>query len=193
MNPRPITRRRFGGGLLALGGAAVAGCLGDGGDQGDGSTDTVDPALRLDGTVLSSAHPVELVEPGAEVENHATGDDMIANLHWHGDETTHWHRAPLEVPRGDARTVWVRFVDADYETVPVGAGEPYEIDTTLTDASPEGFLEFEQDGDLAEFSGESTGRGELVFALVRDGEVAWEAPAIEVTVGDPDEADALAR
>lgn len=190
----PITRRRFGG-MLAAGAAVVAGCLVDDGDGPAEATETVDPGLRIDGRALSDAHPIELVRPDVEIEGRqATGDEFVVNVHWHGDrESSHWHRAPVEVRRGESRTLRVRFVDDDLEELPLGSDEEYQADLSLTEDSPDGFLGFDLDGDLVTFHGESPDEGEVVFELLQDGEPRWEAPPLPVEVVAPDADGALGR
>lgn len=187
---RGATRREFVGGVAATGFALVAGCVG-GGDEDDDETDTdgtgpddePHPELVVDGRALNSAFPLELVEPDADVEGHATGEELIANVQWHeNDRHSHWHRAPLSVPSGGTRRARVRFVDSNVEEIPVGAGGEFGVDVSLDEASPENFLAIEVDDDVLELTGEAPGDGKLVFDLLREGEPVWTAPPLDVEV-----------
>lgn len=193
---RGIARRRFVGAVAAAAVAPAAGCVGGGDEDGhddhdDHDHDTDDagdgdephPDLVVDGRSLSDAFPLELVEPDAEVEGHATGRDLVAHVQWHEDELfNHWHHSPLSVPAGGSRRVRVRFVDSDLESIPLGDDGPFGVDVSLVDASPEGFLSMAVDGDLLELTGEEPGEGELVFDLLHEGESAWTSPPLEVVV-----------
>ena len=180
-------RRRFLGGLFGLGAALVAGCLGDNGDDHESEAESEpDPELVVNGHVLSSAFPVELVEPDAtDFDGQANLEEVVAHLHWHGDEDlTHWHFTPLEVPEGERRTVRIRFVDENHETLPIGADEPFHAAVELVEESPEGFLEFDLDEEMLELEGNAVGSGQLQFELRHDDESVWEAPPVDTEVID---------
>lgn len=178
------SRRAFASGLATAVVALMAGCVGGGSEQTETAEGTPNPRLQVGDRALSSAFPIELVEPDAgEIEGHARGDARIGSVHWHEDERhTHWHFGPLEVPRSGEREVRVRFVDSDLEAVPLGDGEPFGADVFLAAADPEGFLSIEQDGGQITLVGEAVGEGRLGFELRHDGDVAWEAPKLDVAV-----------
>ena len=180
-------RRRFLGGVLGLGATLVAGCLGDDGDDQDSEPDSEpDPDLVVNGRALSSAFPVELVEPDAtDFDGQANLEVVAAQLHWHGgDDLSHWHFSPLEVPESERRTVRIRFVDENYETLPIGAGEPFHATVELVEESPDGFIEFDLDEDMLELDGQAVGSGQLRFELWHDDEPVWEAPPLDTEVID---------
>ena len=162
----------------------LAGCTGGGSERTETAEEPANPRLRVGDRALSSAFPVELVEPDAgNIDAPAHGDARIGSVHWHEDERhTHWHFGPLEVPRGGTREVRIRYLDQDLETVPVGDGEPYRVDVSVVSASPEGLLSVEQDGDRIILDGEAVGDGRLGLELRCNGELAWEAPELEVAV-----------
>lgn len=178
-------RRQFVGGLVGVGITLGAGCLGSGTtDDEDDAESEPDPDLVVGDQVLSSAFPVELVEPDAtDLEKQANVEDVVAHLHWHG-EWSHWHFAPLEVTEGEQRTVRVRFVDENYETLPIGADERFQARVELVEESPEGFLEFDLDDVLLELEGRAVGTGQLGFQLWRNDEPVWEALPLDTEVVD---------
>jgi hypothetical protein len=178
------SRRAFTGGLATVAVSLVAGCVGGGSEQTETAEGTPNPRLQVGDRALSSAFPIELVEPDAgEIEGHARGDARIGSVHWHENERhTHWHFGPLEVPRDGEREVRVRFVDSDLEAIPLGDGEPFGADVFLAAADPEGFLSIEQAGGRITLAGEAVGEGRLGFELRYDGDVAWEAPELQTAV-----------
>lgn len=178
------TRRQFAHGLVAGGAVLLAGCSDD--EEPPEEAEELDPALDVNGRRLSSAFPIELVEPDTdEIDGHASGDDRIASVHWHGDDGhSHWHFGPLEIPHEATREVRVRFPDDSSGEIRVGADEPYGMNVILADEPPEGFLDFEQDDALIDFYGENLGEGGLVVELLREDEVVWESPRLPVEVTD---------
>ena len=200
----PASRRRVLGAATVVGAGLLAGCAGylDGaaGDDeaGPGEADAEDghddhpEALRLNGRALSTAFPVELVHPDARgIRGHASSGELVANVHWHEhDAHSHWHFQPLEVPAGGTRPVRIRFVDRDFEELSLGADEPYTVSIQLVEADPGGFLSWNVDGDVIEFTGDSVGEGKLVFELLADdGEAVWSTPELEVEVLEEFEED----
>ena len=181
-------RRRFLGGLFGLGATLVAGCLGNGGGDGaDQESEAESEAdLVVNGRALSSAFPLELVEPDAtDFDGQANLEVVVAHVHWHGDDDlTHWHFAPLEVPEGERRAVQIRFVDENHETLPIGAGEPFEAGVELVEGPPEGFLGFDLDENVLELEGQALGSGQLRFELCHDDEPVWEALPLDTEVID---------
>ena len=181
-------RRQFVGGLVGFGITFAAGCLGGGSggtDDEDDSESEPDPELVVRDRVLSSAFPVELLEPGvnvADMESQANLEDVVVHLHWHGD-WSHWHFAPLEIPEGERRTARVRFVDENYETLPIGAGEPFHVEVELVEGPGE-FIEFDLDEDMLELEGQAVGSGQLRFELCHDDEPVWEALPLDTEVID---------
>lgn len=87
------TRRR----LLKTGVAiptvlSIAGCSGDDepdSPDADETADDPDPELRINGRFLSSAFPIEFVEPDFEETTGFGGDARIVYIHWHGRELSH--------------------------------------------------------------------------------------------------------
>lgn len=173
--------------MVGLGTVGLAGCLDggpgdegpqdtDGGSNGDSdrSLDDVDPALRVNDRALSSAFPVELLDPD-------TGD-VVANVHWHG-EYSHWHFAPLEVPYDERRSLQVRVVDHDRDEIPLGEDQAYRVTVHRTEQTPEDLLEIEVDGETLEVYGTTRGEGKLLVRLWYDDEDVWLSPPLPTNVG----------
>lgn len=172
----------------------VLGCIGaDGDDDTDDDTDAngADNAgVDIGGRSLHLRRPLELVEPDATIgSGFAASSEHLTYIHGHGEtNASHWHFAPIEVRRGRDRTVRTRYLDATSEEVPVGPDEEYRSTVELVDPSPEGFLAVATDADLVTLTGESIGEGALRFSLWRDDNVVWQAPLLDVTVLDSDDA-----
>ena len=174
--------------LLGTGGTAVAafvaGCLGVGsGDEpaDEAEPDDPDPDLRINGRFLSSAFPLEFVEPGFEPRTGFAGDVRIAYIHWHGADISHWHQSPLELTPGETRTGLTRFLLEGAEAIPLGADGEFSQSVEPT-AESEPSLETAVDGDRVEITAADAGEAELRFELLVDGERRWVAPPLPVEI-----------
>jgi hypothetical protein len=196
---RPVKRRRFICAAASGFGGGVAGCLGserpqegdshehDDHKHGDREADNeeVDPALRIGGTVLSDAFPIELVEPDVEpFEGYATDEQRVANVHWHGSEISHWHFQPVAVPLGGTRRVRTRFVDQNDRELQLGRSGAYRQSVHTADGTVEDLVSIGVEGAHVTFSGGSTGIGRVFFQLHDgNGETAgWTSPELEIEV-----------
>lgn len=188
MSPNTKTRRetlRLGTAVAAV--VAVAGCLdseAEGPDDGEAAADEGDPALEINGRFLSSAFPIEFVETDFEAMTGFAGDARLAYVHWHGEDDSHWHQAPLEIAAGGTRSGRTRFLEEGAEEIPIGPGETFTQDVYPTEETAEGVLATEVDGGTVEITaeGESASEGELVFELLADGEIRWRSPPIPVEI-----------
>lgn len=167
-----LGRRRFVR-SAALGGVLIAGCSTRDDDEEPDEPDDVDPGLRLNGEALHSGFPLELVDPGSGA--------LQVSVHWHG-EFSHWHFGPLEVPRGDTRTVEAVFNDRDQEPIPLGPDETHRLSIRRTEDTEAELLDVAVDGATVDLHGGSGGDGELLFQLERAGETAWMSPPLPVVV-----------
>jgi len=170
-------RRRFLAATLAVGSAAVAGCVGDDGggdDDGDETEEEIHPDLRLDGTALSSTFPVELVEVGS--------NDQVVVIHWHGDNR-HWHRQPLELAPDSSRSFRVIAVDRDRAEIPLGEGETYQLGISRGEETPADLVDVEIVDDIVTIHAGSAGDGLLFVELHHDGERAFLSPPLRTVVG----------
>ena len=179
--PRPIpsqsrlTRRGFAAAILGAGIAGAAGCLeAEEPDPDDAGGDDVDPDLRINDTALDSSFPLELLDPDSE--------QMIANVHWH-DEFSHWHFGPLEVPYDRTRPVQARFNDRDYDPIPLGPDETYQLGVFRTEDTSADLLEVSVERAITEIAGVSRGEGALVFQLESADTAVWISPPLHVAVG----------
>ena len=200
-------RRLLQGGAVGLGGG-IAGCItqNDGGDgdrdhdhnhdhdhdhdhdadsAGSSSENGIDPALQLNGTGLSDAFPIELVESDIEpFEGYATPEQRVANVHWHGEDLSHWHFQPVELPVDGRRRVRTRFVDRNDREIPIGPDETYFQSVRTTGETTEGSVSIAVNGAYVTFFGEATGIARVVFRLhdVDDETVRWTSPELELRV-----------
>ncbi len=188
MSPNTKTRRE----TLRLGATvatavAVAGCLGseaESPDDEEETTDEGDPALEINGRFLSSAFPIEFVETDFEATTGFAGDARIAYVHWHDEDDSHWHQAPLEIDAGGSRAGRTRFLEEGAEEIPIGPGETFTQDVYPTEGTAEGVLAAAVDGGIVEITaeGESGTEGELVFELLADDETRWRSPLLPVEI-----------
>ena len=180
----PLTRRS----LLAAGAAglvgATAGCS-DSGDEPDDPPDDgdePDPDLRVNGRFLSSAFPIEFVEPDFEETTGFAGDARIAYVHWHGADSSHWHQSPLELVAGEPRAGRTRFLIEGADAVSLGPDEPFSQSVGSTGDTPPGLLTTTADGDRVEVVASEPGEGALSFELRAGGERRWRSPPLPVEV-----------
>lgn len=180
---------------LLLGAAVVssglAGCLEDalgGGDDENGiesdsgRNDSSDGSDDGDRT-LNPVNPVELVVPTVEPrDGFVRSDELVANVHGHNGDA-HWHQAPLEVAPREERTVRVRFLDEERSEFPIADDDRYRLRASVSEATPDGLLDLEVDGDFLTVRGRERGQGGITVALVEEGELLWESVPIEVVVG----------
>ena len=182
--PSHISRRT----LFGTGGAAVAalaaGCLGSGfgGEPTDDDPDDEsDPDLRINGRFLSSAFPIEFVDPDFEGGTGFAGDARIAYVHWHGAEISHWHQSPLELTPDETRTGRTRFLLEGADAIPLGPDEEFSQSVEPVRAS-EALLETAVDGGRVQITAVAAGEAELEFELRSDGERRWTAPPLPVEI-----------
>lgn len=192
MNPNTGTRRE----ALLLGSTvaasvAIGGCLGGGDPDGTEGTDghdeqpaESDPELEINGGFLSSAFPIEFVEPDFEAVTGFAGDARIAYVHWHGDGHSHWHQAPLEIDAGETRSGRTRFLEESAEEIPLGPDETFTQSVSPGEKTPDDLLTTAVDGGIVEIAaeGESGSEGELVFELLADEGTRWRSPPLPVEI-----------
>lgn len=187
MNADWMTRRR----LLRTGSAVAAtvpisGCLGapeaDTPDDQDGDDTERDPDLKINGRFLSSAFPIELVEPDFEQTTGFGGDARLTYIHWHGEDLSHWHQSPLELTVGETLSARTRFLAEGAEEIPLGAGEAYSQAVRATDETPVDLLSTTVNDGIVDIEAKNSGGGELVFELRADEERRWESPPLPVEI-----------
>lgn len=181
----PLDRRT----LLASGGStavlAIAGCLDSSPDSvtpsNDGGEDP-DPNLEIGDRYLTSAFPIEFVEPDFEEPTGFAGDARIVYVHWHGPDLSHWHQSPLEVAVGETVVGRTRFLLDGAEEIPLGPGAEFEQTVRPEPGSPESLLSVTVDADHVEITGEVVGETALRFELWSDGDRRWRAPPLPVEI-----------
>lgn len=179
------TRRRVISGVGAAAIVGLAGCLGteDGGgdsdDETEDETEEIDPQLQLDGTTLTDSFPIQLED--------ATSGDVVGEVHWHGDEFSHWHFQPLAVPLEEWRNVRAKFLNRDLEPIPLGEDEQYRLEMTRTEDTPKELVDVDITGNLVNLFGASAGTGQVLFHLVTDEERVLSSPLLEVEVAGSDD------
>lgn len=181
-----MTRRQ----IITAGGVAIAaglaGCLGSDSNQTDGAeTTTAEPpeSLRVGDRALSSAFPVELVDPGADltdIESHVTGAALVAHVQYHDPREggSHWHFDPLMVPLGETRRLRARFVYSDYSAVPLGSDSRYQLRVTTPSDANTGILSVTVEEDIVSLTGDTEGTTERIFEL-------WDTTTESVSVATP--------
>lgn len=170
------TRRGLLGTISSVGVVGLAGCLGGGEDSDEEPTptETIHPKLRVGDKALTDVFPIQLVD--AEI------DDVVGEVHWHGDDFSHWHFQPLEVPLDGFRNVRANFRDRSREPIPLGEDETYHLEVVPSDGTDGEFVDVEVTGNLINFEGVATGTGTFVFHLVDGGERVFTSPLLEVEV-----------
>jgi hypothetical protein len=184
----PLTRRH----LLGVGGTAAAalaaGCSGLGGGSADAGTGEgtdepdPDPNLRVGDRYLSSAFPIEFVEPDFETRTGVARGARLTYIHWHGPEDSHWHQSPLEIATGETRAGRTRFLLDGAEEIPLGPDSEFSQRVEPTDGTPDGLLTVAVDGGRVEIAGNETGTGELRFELLSGGDSLWGSPPLPVEI-----------
>ncbi|GAB3026619.1 hypothetical protein GCM10025298_13490 [Natronobiforma cellulositropha] len=107
-------------------------------------------------------------------------DEAVADAHY-----GHWHGSLPAVPLGSHVSLGAVFTDSD--------GVAFSLEGAYAfDARAEGgsdVLEIDSHGDHVHLRGVESGTTLVVFELREDGSVVWEAPPLEVAVGEADGAD----
>ncbi len=102
-------------------------------------------------------------------------DSVIAYIH--GD---HWHSSPLILEEdGDHLSLGFRFLDGDDEEVHLHLGDDDEV---TIHAHDDGIVDIDHHGDHIHLHGVGEGETELHIELLRDGEVVYTAPDLNVLV-----------
>ena len=181
--------------LLEIGGtsaiALAAGCFALDGESADDhgnddhahdEDDDRDPHLRIDDRYLSSAFPIELVDPEFEEPSEFGGDARIVYVHWHGDDHSHWHQSPLELTAGETRVGRTRFLLEGPEELSIGPNETFRQEVRPADGTPDELVAIAIDADNVEFTATDAGEGELLFELWADDERRWRSPPLPVEI-----------
>jgi hypothetical protein len=173
-----LTRRK----MLATGGIAlVAGCISSEEEEETPENDDReerDPDLRIGERFLSSAFPIELVEPDFEPRTGFADDARITYVHWHGKENSHWHQSPLSLSVGETRAGRTRFLVEGAEEISLGPEEAFS-QTVVPADDP---VTVAVDAGQVTFSGATPGETEVRFELRAEGELRWESPPLPVEV-----------
>lgn len=152
-------------------GTFLSGCLGD--DEPEESDDTGRQGPMLGDRELSSAFPIIL-------EDSATGD-RVADVHFHGENESHWHRQPLTVPVADERVLVVILSDANQEEIELGESSEYSLQY-IPDEGDESILTATVDGNELTLKGLEVGRARPRLAIEAPGGDRWETPNMLVDV-----------
>ncbi len=167
------SRRQFLAGV-AVGTLALAGCLsGDDDDESDDVPDDIDPNLVLNGVVLNSAFPLQLINPDT--------NERLADVHYH-PEFRHWHAMPLSIPYDEAFGLEVRVEDTNRDPISLGEDGELQVEVEPSDGTPNRLVDIEINGEHIELYGNDVGDGNFDFRLLKDGDVAWEAPPLQISV-----------
>ncbi len=158
----------------------LAGCLGgddappDDADDESEETDVDEgPRIELNGITLASAFPIRFVD----VET----DEVLGDLHYHGETFSHWHGVPLRIPADSSKTIDILLTDENGDRVPVGETD-ITVDLPVAEDSPRGVVAIDIEDDRVTFTAESRATTELVLQLLNDGEIQYETPDVPVVV-----------
>ena len=169
---------------------ALAGCLGgadddeddgvttDAGgrddDDGDGDTTGAD-GPQLNGLVLDSGFPVQLIDPET--------DERVADVHYHdSDDFSHWHNMPLSIPEGEHTRLEVRVLDSEGEDVSLGDDGQLQFAFEPTSDTPHSLIDIETDGRHLFLSPTRFGDGIYEIIFSKDGAEVWTSPALEISI-----------
>jgi len=144
--------------LLAL--PALAGCEGD--------AQTADDHYDQDHSHHEEITIFEVID--------RSEDEVTAYVH-----VDHWHGSLPEVEEGDNISLGA-YIEEDDEKVELD-GDHHALGVDLAPGAEEGIVSFDLHGDHVHIIGEKEGTTEVVFQFLHDGEVDYETPPIEVTVG----------
>lgn len=173
-----ITRRALLG-TISTATFALAGCLGgetrDDSADDDEETDKQRDGIQLNGITLDSAFPIRLRD--------ADGNERLGEVHYHGDEITHWHGMPLEVPHEDSLTVTLVVSAEGGEAISLGDEHDASATIDVVEGRPRNVVSVDVDGSQLVFRGRSSGSTELLLSLHVDGVEAYTAPELSVVVG----------
>ena len=115
-----------------------------------------------------------------EILNRRNDEDITAYVdgdHWHGSLPN------IEVGSNLSLGAYIESSDGRHrELDSEGAHNGFKV--RLDEGAEEGIVEFVQHGDHVHINGVSEGTTEVVFSWTHDGEVRYETPPMEVSVGD---------
>lgn len=151
-------------------------------DDEDANDDDRDPDLRIDDRYLSSAFPIEFVEPDFEDSTGFASDARLVYIHWHGRDNSHWHQSPLELAVGETRAGRTRFLLEGAEELPLGPAETFTQAMQSAEGTPDDFVSTEISADRVEITGADAGEGELVFEVWAGEERRWVSPPLPVEI-----------
>ena len=152
-------------------------------ESGSEATDERDPDLEIDGRYLSSAFPIELVEPDFEASSGFGGDARLTYVHWHGAEISHWHQSPLEMAAGEELSGRTRFLEEGATEVPLDDGSAYFQKVDQTAETPDGVVSVSVDGGNVDIEAAGDGEAAIAFELWTDEGRQWRSPPLPIEVG----------
>lgn len=141
-----------------------------------------DPDLRIGDRYLSSAFPLELVEPEFDETAEFGGDSRIVYVHWHGTDISHWHQSPLELTAGETRVGRTRFLLEGPTELSIGPNESFSQTVRAVDGTADGLVTIETDADHVDLTATDTGEVELVFELWAGDDRRWVSPPLPVEI-----------
>ncbi|TYL38399.1 hypothetical protein CV102_11345 [Natronococcus pandeyae] len=187
---RSSTRRGVLAASSSLATLCLAGCLDDGSDGGESDDDDgLDD--RLDDDIEEEDFDDDLSDEFDEGDHEVDvselllydreSDEQVANAH-----AGHWHYEtetgglPVLEPGSaiELETVFTK----DGEELPLGADEASRLEVSFADDAPADVVSIDAQPDYASLTGEEAGETAVVFQLVEDDEIVWEAPPIDAFV-----------
>jgi zinc transport system substrate-binding protein len=148
-------------------------------ESGDHEPDDREDAERYDGD------PAEVEVATFEIYDRRTSEEVG---YWH-NEVDHWHGGVPDVAVDGHVAIDGYVEDEAGKVLPLGAGEPFELNARIPDGASEDPIEIESRGDHIEFHGVEEGRTMVVFELLADGEVIWDTSADNLSVAVVEETE----
>ena len=157
-----IDRRSAIIGLATLG----AGCLGDDTDDDPNGSNRQGP--QINGREFDSAFPLVLSKDG----------ETVADVHYHPDGNSHWHKQPLELAVDEPRELEATVNDADVE--PIELGDVYTLTVEPPTAADAWRLNVKIDGSDVTITATRPGEAFLRFGVHGGGDDPWVTPKLRV-------------
>lgn len=187
---RSSTRRGVLAATSSLATLGIAGCFADDSDEDDSDGDD-DLDDRLDDDIEEEDFDDDLSDEFDEGDHEVDvselvvydreSDEQVANSHaghWHYETDTGGLPALEPSSTIELETLFTK----DGEELPLGDEEAYRLEVAFAGDAPVDVVSIDDEPDYASLTGEEAGETAVVFQLVEDDEIVWEAPPIDAFV-----------